>query len=163
MKKLLLGSLLVLASLNTFAQAGNLDGVKCSVPTLKAQHEDVKFEMRLMMIEMKVDVARKLARLGLQFNPDEIKITKKETGFMNNYATKISGRAETLDGAVLKIYGEIQYGQAMYGRRYDRLGNDLGKYCAFRAFANVSLRNSQNDRHVAELNIRPVQLDLLKN
>ncbi len=165
MKKLLIASLLTLASLNSFAQKipeGNLNGVRCKVPALKSQNEDVKLRMREMMIETKVEVLRKLGGLLVEIDPNQIKITKKERGFPNNFDSKVSGIATLKDGTVIAIEGSIQY-DAEREKRSDRVGNVLSPVCAFRAFSNVILINRSSGLYLESLNVRPVRINLVNN
>ena len=162
MKKLLLGSFLVLASLNSFAATGELGEVNCSVPALKRGHEEVKSELKDMMIELKVETMRVLGSLLLQFDSNDIVINKSEKTFFNNYSTEISGTATMKDGTAILIVGEIQYGQATFNKKHDRLGNYLGKFCGFTAFANVNLINSKTGRVIKSLSVPSVKLELLK-
>jgi hypothetical protein len=162
MKKLLIASLLTLASLHSFAQkipVGNLNGLRCHVPALKSQNEDVKLRMREMMIETKVEVMRKLGSLLVEVDSNQIKITKKERGFPNNFDSKVTGTATLKDGTIITIEGNIQY-DAKKQKRYDRVGNELSPTCAFRAFSNAILVNSRSGLYLDSLNIRPVKLDL---
>jgi hypothetical protein len=162
MKKLLIGSLLTLACLNSFAQKipmGDLNGVRCNVPALKSQNEDVRLEMREMMIETKVEVLRKLGSLLVEVDPDQIKIAKKERGFPNNFDSRVTGTATLKDGTIIKIDGQIQY-DAEKQKRYDRVGRELSPVCAFRAYSNVILFNGNNGRVIDSLNVRPVKLNL---
>lgn len=165
MKKLLIGSLLTLVSLNSFAQRipeGDLNGVRCNVPALKSQNEDVKSQMHEMMIETKVEVLRKLGALLVEIEPDQIKITKKERGFPNNFDSKVSGTATLKDGTVIGIEGHIQY-DAERVKRSDRVGNVLSPVCAFRAYSNLILINRSSGLYVESLNVRPVRINLVNN
>lgn len=163
MKKLLIGSLLTLASLNSFAQKipeGDLAGMRCRVPVLKSKNQDVKAEMREMMIETKVEVLRKLGSLLVEVDPDQIKITKKDRGFVNNFDSLITGTATLKDGTVLLIEGVIQF-DASIESRYDRVGNEKTPVCAFRAFSNILLVNSRSGRYLDSIYVKPVRLNLL--
>jgi hypothetical protein len=163
MKKFIIGSLINLTTLSAFAQKipeGNLDGVKCRVSALKSQNEDVKLAMREMMIETKVEVLRKLGGFLVSVDPDQIKIRKQERGFANNFDSKVEGTATLKDGTVIAIDGHIQYDAAIE-RRYDRIGNEIAPVCAFRAFSNVLLVNTNSGRVLDSLNVRPVKLNLL--
>ncbi len=162
MKKLMIGSLLTLASLSAFAQnssKGDLSGVKCNERALKTQNEDVKLAIHEMMIETKVEVLRKLGSLLVQVDPDQIIVIKKERGFANNFDSKVSGTAALQDGTIINIEGVIQYSAAKESR-YDRIGNKIEPVCAFQAFSNVILVNGETGRVIDSLNVRPVKINL---
>jgi hypothetical protein len=163
MKKLLLGSLFTLASFNTFAQtAVNIEGLRCNVSALKENHEEVKSEIRDLMIQMKVEVMKELAHLKLQFNADDIVINKREMSFTNNYASEVTGTATLSDGVVINIKGLIQYNQISFEKKYDRLGRDIGRICEFRGTSTVLLFNGQTNKVISSIRNLRVGLDLKK-
>lgn len=163
MKRLMIGSLLTLASLSAFAQKipeGDLQGVRCNERALKTQNEDVKLAIHEMMIETKVEVLRKLGSLLVQVDPDQIIVTKKDRGFANNFDSKVTGTATLQDGTIINIEGAIQYDAAKVNR-YDRVGNKIDPVCAFQAFSNVILVNGKSGRVIDSLNVRPVKINLV--
>jgi hypothetical protein len=161
MKNLFLGAFIALVSLGSMAQVPNdLEGLRCNVPALKKHHTKVKRELQKLHDRLETSIARELKRLKVDYASEGLQIQKKERGFVNNYATLITGRVTSRDGVVINIRGEIQYGQATLEKRYDRIGNYVGKVCEFQAFSFVNLSNAQTKKAISSLRAPNLELNL---
>jgi hypothetical protein len=114
--------------------------MKCSRKSMEKLPEVVAV-MNGAQVQIKNEIADVLTRLGAQFETNDIVVNERAPGgFWANGQSTLTGGVALKDGTGVRFDGIIDH-SVFSVKKYDALGNYLGKFCDFTAWPSLGIYN----------------------